>query len=209
MLRRALLSLLAAACALTAVDAAAAPPAPGSIAAQPDAAHKQTIFTIVTNGGFVRFPAGEDWTVLDMQPYMPVAAAVFQIPDSADAGTGDSSNMIVGLYKPGDASADNGFAAIGQQLGETAPTIETHGAWRIYRQTAAQGETEYSILDARSRIADVNVGIRMAWPHLKDQPADHEDAMRTLFLNELDGITGATGPYALQSDDVVRRLDGQ
>src|ERR1700712_4654697 len=63
-----------------------------------DGAHVR--FTLITAQGFVSFAPGADWKVLGMQNRSPVLSTVFQIPDAADDGTPDSTNLILSFFQP-------------------------------------------------------------------------------------------------------------
>lgn len=183
-------------------------PAPGDVAAfvSPD---QTTTFTLISQGGYVRFSAQPDWAVIAMQSQLPVTVTAFQLADPADAGTPDSTNLAVSLYQPSSPEAMNALAAMGRQMGDKAPVVETYSGWTVYTQEAMQGETTYTDMDATSSMADVKVSVRLAWPHLAGHTDGYDDMMRALFLKELDSVNGATGAYKVRDGEVVRRPDAQ
>src|SRR5262245_38440868 len=96
---------------------------------------------IITNKGYVAFQAADHWSVVSMQSKLPVAAAAFQIPNPADHGTDDSTNLIITLYDPESPRARSLFDAPVSENRSRAPRAEHVGSWTVYRQHARQGST--------------------------------------------------------------------
>ena len=165
-----------------------------------------TELNIVTNTGYVALTAADDWTVLQMQTKMPVATAVFQLPNDADRGTSDSTNLIVVLFEHGSDTEKSMYEAPIQPYGAEAPIVESFAGWKIYRQQAPQGNTMYSIWDAKnSNVAVVSISVRLAWPHLaSNSPAYAADMDRT-FRAFLASIRGGIGEYKLREGEALHR----
>ena len=164
--------------------------------------------TIVTPKGHVAFTTADDWAVLQMQSKLPVAVAVFQLPNPADADTPDSTNLVLTLFEHGSEKEKTVFAAPVRQLGAAPPATEAFGGWTIYRQDATQGATQYSIWDAKKEgVADVSASVRLAWPHLANNPTDYGERMDATFKAFLSSVRGGTGPYQPRDGAVVRRPD--
>jgi len=53
---------------------------------------------ILTTKGFVAFTVEDDWRVLSMQTKPPIAFAIFQVPNFADEGTPESTNLVISLF---------------------------------------------------------------------------------------------------------------
>jgi hypothetical protein len=161
---------------------------------------------IVTTTGFVAFTVEDNWFVQSMQSRMPIAAGVFQIPNSAHNGTKDSTNLIVMLFEANSDRAREKFESPIKQYGVIAPESESFDEWTIYRQDAKQGDTIYSILDAkRKAVADVSVSVRLAWPHLGPNSKGYNVEMQSLFRAFLKSIRGGIGPYVPRDGEVIRR----
>lgn len=166
---------------------------------------KAADFTFITEKGYVTFSVGDNWRVLGMQPKPPISSAIFQIENAADNGTPDSTNLAITLYDPNSPKAKDASAKIGRQFGEKPATIETKGDWTIYRQEALQNDTVYSILDARREIADVVVGVRLAWPHLPNNSPSHGIDMEGTFDLVRQAIRGTIGTYTSKENDQIFR----
>jgi hypothetical protein len=161
---------------------------------------------IVTAKGFVAFTAEENWHVLSMQSQMPIAAGVFQIPNSADSGTQDSTNLAVMFYQLDSEKGQAKFAVPVKQYGSVAPTSDFFEEWTIYRQEAKQGNTLYSVWDAKKNaVADVSVSVRLAWPHLDASSKTYAAEMDALFRAFLKSIYGGLGPYVPRDGEFIRR----
>lgn len=173
------------------------------------AATADTEQKILTPKGHVAFTTADDWTVLQMQSKLPVAVAVFQLPNAADEGTPDSTNLVLTLFEHGSEKEKTVFAAPVAQLGATPPAVESFGGWTIYRQDAKQGATPYSIWDAKKEgVADVSASVRFAWPHLANNPANYGERMETTFKAFLKSVRGGVGEYKPRDGEVVRRPEG-
>ena len=180
----------------------------GGLCAWASAASAETELKIVTAKGYVAFVAGDDWPVQQMQTKMPVAMAVFQVPNPADEGTPDSTNLIVQFFEHGSEQEKTVYAAAVKQYGSTAPVVESFKGWTLHRQEALQDETLYSIWDAkRGDIADVSTSVRLAWPHLASNSADYAAQMERIFTTFLDSVWGGLGEYKPREGEVLRRSE--
>ena len=142
-----------------------------------------------TPKGFVAFTVEGQWPAVSIQPRYPVASAAFRIPHPADGNTPDSSNIVIAFYDPASKEARAAFATPPKQYGATAPMVETRGGWTIYRQVGQQGDTTYTIVDAkRSKLAGVLVSVRMVWPLRADYPEDFDASMQRVLQDVLQSV---------------------
>ena len=178
---------------------------PGDVAVKNVPDNQTADFKIITPKGFVAFSVGGDWPVLAMQSKLPIAAAGFQIPNPADEGTTDSTNLAITLYDETSAKGHEALGAVGRAYGQKPATIDHRNNWIIYTQESKQGGTVYTVLDAKSKVADVAIAIRLAWPQLANNERGYDKEMRALFYRVLDSIHGSLGPYKPQPNDVIRR----
>ena len=178
-------------------------PQPGDVIVHPTA-DGHNILTLITPGGYVGFTAG-DWAMAGVKTALPAAGFEFQIPDDADRGTEDSTGLSVDLYQPDTRQARDAQAQFGKSLEPAGrPVKETYNGWTIYSQSIVAKGTPYSIVDAERREADVDVIVRLNWPHLTGQPGPHTADMRVLMLKTLDSVSGSLGAYTLQPGDSLR-----
>jgi hypothetical protein len=96
---------------------------------------------IVTNKGYVAFIVGDDWAVVSMQTKLPIAAAAFQIPNPAERGTSDSTNLAIVLYDAQSKKARSAFDSSVTVPGSKPPQPERYAEWTVWRQESSQGST--------------------------------------------------------------------
>jgi hypothetical protein len=183
-------------------------PQPGDIAAllTPDG---HTQFTLITPGGHVGFAAG-DWSVMNVHGDMPAAAFAFHVPDNADANTEDSTEINIAFYQPDTRADRDAQAQFGKSLEPAGrPKKEIYKGWTIYTQSIVAKGTPYSLVDAESRQADVDVIVKLNWPHLPGQPGTHNADMRTMLLTTLDSMTAGTGTYVPQPGEVIHHPESR
>lgn len=162
-------------------------------------------FKIVTDKGFVAFAAGEDWPVVAMQSQMPVTASSFQIPNPADNGTPHSSNLVFMFYQHGSEQAGRALGMVGKQYGTESPVKEKFLGWEVFRQEALQQGTTYVILDAKRDMVGVAASVRLAWPRLAGNTANHDGDMERIFQSALRSVSEHVGEYVPTEGAVVRR----
>ncbi|MGD0189361.1 MAG: hypothetical protein ABSD74_01335 [Rhizomicrobium sp.] len=168
-------------------------------------------FRLVTESGIAAFalPDG-DWPVIAMQSMPPISVAAFQIPNHADDGNPDSTNVAVSNYH---LDTDRGRDALRKWATEHPAfrTGEAYGKWIIHSLGRARGATNYSMLDSEQEFPGnkIAVAVRIAWPHLKENAAGYDALMSTTYGRLLDSIYAKWGPYALLPGGVVRSPDAQ
>jgi hypothetical protein len=162
-------------------------------------------FKIFTDSGFVAFSAEDDWPVISMQTKPPVSLAVFQIPNAADGGTSESTNLSVALYHLDSETARDAALRIGEPIGDGAPKIESFKEWTLFRQEAKQGAVAYVIVDAKIDLSGIAVGVRIAWPQLKKNPPGYDQQMEKVFRAVLESVYQHIGAYEPVDGEIIRR----
>lgn len=171
-------------------------------------AQADTQMTLVTQKGHVSYMVGDDWAVLSMKTQTPVSAAVYQIPNPADADTPESTNLVLMLY---DLATKNGRAEFERPVPdytEEGPVQSEYQGWTVYRHSGMQNDVEYTILDARRRDVgngEVAAGVRLSWPHLPDNRADYDQEMEATFHSFLARLKGHAGSWTAREGEVVQR----
>ena len=141
---------------------------------------------INTRDNTVSVVVPDDWVVIGSQTKPPKTVVAFQIPNKADEGTPDSSNLSISTFEVAETNA------MQQLLARYTPSnvvTTAHGEWtvRVYRSN--QEQTEYVIRDAFRRYGTFFVMVRLAWPHLKANPSDYDDRMGKSFVDVLNSIS--------------------
>lgn len=162
--------------------------------------------TIIAADGFVSFSPRQDWRIGGMQSRPPVTQTVFQLPNQADEGTSNSTNLVVSVIRPESDKSAAAIAHIGKKFGAGDVAEGKHKGWKTWTQDAEQNGTPYSVIDARrDDVAGQIVWARVAWPHLKNNPPDYDKTMEKEFYALIDSVTGKTGAYHPQPGEIVRR----
>lgn len=161
--------------------------------------------TIVTTTGYVRFSVPDDWGVMAMQTKPPVSVAAFQVFNPADQGTPHSTNAAVTLYYPDTERGRTALSVIGRAYGNAPPSKSEVDGWTLYEQHPSQNGTAYTVLDAKKAVADVVVGIRLAWPELPNNPPDYNSTMRNSFEALRQSVSGGLGVPSSRQGEVIRR----
>lgn len=107
--------------------------------------------TLVTTKGFVAFTVDDNWPIVAMQTKPPVAVAAFQIPNSSDAGTNESTNVSVSLFQLDSPKGKAALKTMGKAYGDATPIVGSFDGWIVYHQQARQGDMGYSICDATKK----------------------------------------------------------
>ena len=160
---------------------------------------------MVTVGGFVAFTVKDHWPVISMATEPPIMAAIFQLPNSADEGTPESTNLVIRFFDLKVDAAREEFRRVGKPITGPAPVPQAFQGWTVYRQRAHQGETEYSIMDAKRDLDSVSVAARLAWPHLAGNSPAYADEMEQTFRSVLTSISEHIGPWERGENEVIRR----
>jgi len=147
-------------------------------------------FTIVDR---VQFSVPGDWPVIASKSTSEKTVFAFQIPNAADKGTSDSSNLSIiatDLKTPQDRDA---FQKQVSGADHNAQEKSLAEGWECSTFSAVQHstQTQYVIWDCRRMIADCGVSIRIAWPHLPKNPADYDKQMEMVLSNFLTSV----GPF--------------
>jgi len=157
-------------------------------------------FTIVDR---VQFSVPGDWPVIASKSTSEKTIFAFQIPNAADKGTPDSSNLSVistDLKTPQDRDAFQKQAPGADHNAQEKGLVE---GWECSTFSAIQRstQTQYVIWDCRRMIADCGVSVRIAWPHLPKNPPDYDKRMEMVLSNFLTSV----GPFkGLPKSGVLR-----
>jgi hypothetical protein len=152
-----------------------------------------TGFGVITTKGWVSYAISSDWKVASMQTKPPTTAAVFQIPNPADEGTGDFTNIAIMTFE---SDSQQAMASFNNVVGKIQSQSERtkYKEWDLYAQQNKQGQTDYALRYAVRQVPGASVLIRLSWPHLKQNTRDCDSQMEALFRSLLDSVKGGIGP---------------
>jgi len=159
-----------------------------------------TDFTIVNR---VQFSVPANWSVIADTSTSEKTVFAFQIPNVADEGTPDSSNLSIIVT---DLKTDQDREVFQKQVppNQSAQVKKLVEGWDCSTFSAFQhsSKTQYVIWDCRRIVADCGVSVRIAWPHLPKNTPDYDDQMEMVLSNFLTSV----GPFkTVPKSGVLRR----
>jgi len=164
-------------------------------------------FGFVTKAGHIGFLVPDEWKVIQLASKPAIAIAAFQVENSADAGTPDSTNFAVMVYHTGTPEGQEAWTRtrFGRQYGAVPPVESTVRGWHVFRQEAAQRSTPYTMIDASKACADEIILVRAAWPHLRLNPPNYDHDMNDAVDTLVQSIQCIDGPLELKDGVSVYR----
>jgi hypothetical protein len=170
--------------------------------AQARAASQDVVdFTIVNR---VQFSVPGIWPVIANKSTSEKTVFAFQIPNAADKGTSDSSNLSITAADLKTAQDRDVFQKQVSSGDHDAQEKKLVDGWECSTFSAIQHSTQaqYVIWDCRRTIDDCGVSVRLAWPHLPKNPADYDNQMETVLSTFLTSV----GPFkGVPKSGVLRR----
>lgn len=145
--------------------------------------------------GSIRFTVPGAWKVITSKSGPTQTIFVFQIPDPADVGTPDSTNLALTTYNLKDPTMKNAFLQIQSNPNPASKPTDILDGWNCSTFSGAQRQTTYSVMDCSRSLEQVGIRVRIAWPHLTNNPSDYDDSMRSCLVNLLESVV----PYSSNS----------
>lgn len=144
-------------------------------------------FTIVDR---VQFSVPANWPVIANKSTSEKTVFAFQIPNPADKGTSDSSNLSIIAMDLKTAEDRDAFQKQASNTDHNAQLKQLVEGWECSTFSAIQRSTQaqYVIWDCRRIIADCGVSVRIAWPHLPKNPPDYDKLMEAVLSNFLTSV---------------------
>lgn len=147
-----------------------------------------------------------NWPVIASKSTSEKTVFAFQVPNAADAGTSDSTNLYIistFLKREQDKEAFNKNQSRTDHNAQEKKLVEER---RCSSFSATQGTTPYVVWDCYRIIEDSGVSVRMAWPHLPKNPADYDKQMETVLSRFLTSV----GPFkSVPKSGVMRRSENR
>ena len=161
-------------------------------------------FGIITNKGYVSFTANSEWKTVEMKTKPPVTTTVFQIPNSADEGTSDSSSFVVMSFEQGVPNAKSELEfAIGSATADSKRS--DYGKWSLFIASGLQGKTPYQVRTAVREFQGETILVRAEWPQLPKNAEKYDELMDAVFRALLDSVKCGLGPKPVRNGEVLRR----
>jgi hypothetical protein len=145
----------------------------------------EAVFRIVER---IQFAVPGDWPVVASKSTPEKTVFAFQIPNPADAGTPDSTNLSITSSYLKDAKDNDAFLKKISNPDRPAEEKQIVEGWRCRSFSAMQKSTQYVDFDCYRIVADCGVFVRIAWPHLPRNPGDYDEQMRTVLSDFLTSV---------------------
>jgi hypothetical protein len=136
----------------------------------------------------IQFSVPSDWLVISSKSDTVNTVFAFQIPNPAEEGTPDSTNLVIvasDLKQPGAKTAFEKKASNPEQKAQKRKLADH---WGCSSFSATQGSTEYEIWDCFRSVTDCGVYVRAAWPHLPKNPPEFDKTMGTRLAELLNSV---------------------
>ncbi len=148
-------------------------------------------FTVVER---IKFSVPGNWPVLSSKSTAEKTVFAFQIPNSADKETSDSSNLSITSSYLKDAQDRGAFEKKASSTDNDAQEKKLVDGWRCTSFSSIQKstQTQYVVWDCHRVIADCGVSVRIAWPHLPKNPTDYDKQMETVLSDFLVSVSPST-----------------
>jgi hypothetical protein len=149
------------------------------------AAADQVVFTIVER---VQFSVPGDWPVISSKSTAEKTVFAFKIPNIAEKGTPDSTNLVIVSSYLKDAQDKNAFEKKASSPDHPAQEKKLVHGWRCTSFSAMQDSTQYVVWDCYRVVARCGVYVRIAWPHLPKNPSDYDKQMEAVLSDFLTSV---------------------
>jgi hypothetical protein len=149
-------------------------------------------FTIISR---VHFSVPADWPVIANKSTTEKTIFAFQIPNTADNRTNDSSNLSIIAADLRTEHERDAFQMQAPSTDQNAQEKKLVEGWRCTAFSATQRSTQtrYTIWDCRRIVADCGVSVRLAWPDLPKNPPDYDHQMELVLTNFLTTVGPVNG----------------
>ncbi len=141
----------------------------------------------------IQFTVPGEWKVIASKSNATQTIFAFQIPNPADGGTPDATNLVLIAYNLTDSSANKAYAKKQSERGPGAKEANLVDGWDCSTFSAMQAATTYS--DCTRTFEKSGVFVRTAWPHLRKNSTDYDKIMETTLAEVLKSVV----PYSMPS----------
>jgi hypothetical protein len=142
----------------------------------------------------IKFSVPGNWKVLASKSSADKTVFAFQIPNAADEGTTDSSNLSIISSFLRDAQDREAFEKKARYREPNAKQRKFVEGWLCSSFSSMQRSTEYVVWDCSRAVGDCGVAVRVAWPHLVKNPVDYDIRMEAVLSDFLTSVGPSNKP---------------
>jgi hypothetical protein len=132
----------------------------------------------------VAFTVPGNWAALITKSDAEKTVFAFQIPNPADEGTPDSTNVVVVSSHLANDDERAAFQKTANMPKDGPSQRSLTEGWQCWNFSAKQDKTPYQIWDCYRVINECGVHVRDSWPELPKNPSDFDQSMEVV-LSEL------------------------
>ena len=147
--------------------------------------------TLVTDRGALGFAVPGDWKEIQLDFKLPVANAVFEVPDPSTLSGGTNTNCSMAFADP---ATPAGQAVVGR-VSAFGGTESQHNGWAVNtRSETSDGATTVEVVASKPQ-GFVTAVAMCAWGQGGSHDAAYETYMTKLFNTLLDSVAAAPAPF--------------
>lgn len=151
--------------------------------------YKQT--TLVTDRGALSFAVPGDWNQVQLDFKLPVANAVYDVPDPSTLSGGSNTNCSMAFADP---ATPEGQALIGR-ITAFGGTDSQHNGWAMHMRTeTTDGSATVEVVASKAQGFVTAVAI-CAWSQGGSHDTAYETYMGKIFDTLLDSVAAAPAPF--------------
>ncbi len=151
--------------------------------------YKQT--TLVTDRGALGFAVPGDWKQIQLDFKLPVANAVYDVPDPSTLSGGTNTNCSMAFADP---ATPEGQAVIGR-IAAFGGTDSQRNGWSLHTRTESNdGAATIEIVASKSQ-GFVTAVAMCAWGQGGSHDAAYDSYMGKIFNTLLDSVATAPAPF--------------
>jgi hypothetical protein len=145
----------------------------------------KVVFTIFAE---IQFAVPADWEVVANKSDTKSTLFAFKIPNPAEEGTPDPTNLLLQSFYLKDPGAKAKFEEKSKAQDPDARKRPVAAHWDCTSFTGKQGSTSYDVWDCHQTVAKAGVYVRLAWPHLSSNPPNYDEQMQATLVDVLTSV---------------------
>jgi hypothetical protein len=145
----------------------------------------KVVFTIFAE---IQFAVPADWQVVANKSDTKSTLFAFKIPNPAEEGTPDSTNLVLQSFYLKESEAKAKFEEKSKPQDPSARKRAVAAHWDCTSFTGTQGSTSYDVWDCHRTVAKAGVYVRLAWPQLSGNAPNYDQQMQSTFVDVLTSV---------------------
>ena len=136
----------------------------------------------------IQFAVPADWQVIANKSDTKSTLFAFKISNPAEEGTPDSTNLVLQSFYLKELEAKAKFEEKSKPQDPSARKRSVAAHWDCTSYAGKQGSTSYDVWDCHRTLAKAGVYVRLAWPHLSNNPPNYDQQMQATLVDVLTSV---------------------